>query len=475
MLHAKLREEAQELCDAQTAEDVAWETADLLYFAMVKCIQKGVSLADIERQLDRRSLRITRRPGLVKPQFASCLATASENEGDEKLSAADNFAARRNGNSDAELSFNMRVYNECDFQKDPRLAARLLQRPIMDTATVMSRVQPIIENVRSRGDAAVIEYTAQFDRVQLQTSSVLLAPFPEEQLAAVSAETRKAIDLAYGNIERFHRAQLHSEPLLQVETTAGVFCSRFHRPIDRVGLYVPGGSAVLPSTAMMLGVPAKVAGCPHITLATPPRADGTVCPEVLYIAQKIGAERILVAGGAQAIAALAYGTEQCPKVDKICGPGNQYVTAAKMLVQNDPRCLVAIDMPAGPSEVLVIADVSQADPAFVAADLLSQAEHGPDSQAVLLTVGNGPLTEQFIANVQRELNDQALKLPRRQIVAKSLWKSFILTHETLDQAMHFSNEYAPEHLILHINNPESILSSVRNAGSVFLGPYSPER
>ena len=233
---------------------------------------------------------------------------------------------------------------------------------------------------------------------------------------------------------------------------------------------MPGGSAVLPSTALMLGVPAQVAGCLQIVLATPPRRDGSICPEVLYVARKVGASCIVAAGGAQAIAAMAYGTQTVPKVNKICGPGNQYVTAAKMIVQNDPACLVSIDMPAGPSEVLVIAD-DTCNPAFVASDLLSQAEHGPDSQVVLLTVN---LDDTKVSEIQKQVEWQALKLPRVDIVRQCLPKSYILKFTSLDDAIQFSNDYAPEHLILHVENPRASLKHITNAGSVFLGPFSPE-
>jgi phosphoribosyl-ATP pyrophosphohydrolase/phosphoribosyl-AMP cyclohydrolase/histidinol dehydrogenase len=250
----------------------------------------------------------------------------------------------------------------------------------------------------------------------------------------------------------------------------GVVCSRFSRPIERVGLYVPGGTAVLPSTALMLGVPALVAGCQKIVLASPPRADGSVTPEIVYVAHKIGAEGIVLAGGAQAIAALAYGTETVSKVDKILGPGNQFVTAAKMLVSNDTSAGVSIDMPAGPSEVLVIAD-SSAHPAFVASDLLSQAEHGVDSQVILIAVG---LDLSQLAAIEEELHNQANALPRLDIVRGSIAHSVTLIVGDIESAMELSNQYAPEHLILQVKDPQQAMPMVQNAGSVFLGPWTPE-
>jgi len=228
--------------------------------------------------------------------------------------------------------------------------ADLLRRPVLRSGEMMSKVQPIVEDVRTRGDIALLNLTAKFDKVQL-TSPVLLPPFAPESME-LDPSVRDAIDRAYSNIQKFHLAQAEKETLV-VETMPGVVCSRFARPIARVGLYVPGGTAILPSTALMLGIPAQVAGCKEIVLATPPRPDGSVSPEVMYVAQLVGASTILKAGGAQAVAAMAYGTQTVPKVDKIFGPGNQWVMAAKMLVQNDTDALVSIDMPAGPSEVLV--------------------------------------------------------------------------------------------------------------------------
>jgi phosphoribosyl-ATP pyrophosphohydrolase/phosphoribosyl-AMP cyclohydrolase/histidinol dehydrogenase len=285
----------------------------------------------------------------------------------------------------------------------------------------------------------------------------------------LSQETIDAIDISFENIRRFHAAQMEEKPLT-IETMPGVVCQRFARSIERVGLYVPGGTAVLPSTALMLGVPAMVAGCKKIVIASPPRADGSVTPEIVYIAQKVGAESIVLAGGAQAIAAMAYGTESVSKVDKILGPGNQFVTAAKMVVANDTEASVAIDMPAGPSEVLVIADAT-ANPAFVASDLLSQAEHGVDSQVVCIAVD---LLDAQIRLIEDELHKQANALPRVDIVRGAIEHSVTLVVKDIQEALELSNFYAPEHLILQVNDAENVLGMVQNAGSVFVGPWTPE-
>jgi phosphoribosyl-ATP pyrophosphohydrolase/phosphoribosyl-AMP cyclohydrolase/histidinol dehydrogenase len=283
------------------------------------------------------------------------------------------------------------------------------------------------------------------------------------------AETIEAIDISFENIRKFHAAQAEDKPL-HVETMPGVVCSRFTRPIEAVGLYVPGGTAVLPSTALMLGVPAMVAGCKTIVLASPPRADGTITPEIVYVAHKVGAESIVLAGGAQAVAAMAYGTESVTKVDKILGPGNQFVTAAKMYVSNDTNAGVGIDMPAGPSEVLVIAD-GEANPAFVASDLLSQAEHGVDSQVVLIGVD---LSDAQLLAIEDEVHRQAMELPRVDIVRGSIAHSLTVRVKTVDEAMEISNRYAPEHLILQVKEAEKLVEKVMNAGSVFVGEWTPE-
>jgi phosphoribosyl-ATP pyrophosphohydrolase/phosphoribosyl-AMP cyclohydrolase/histidinol dehydrogenase len=451
LLRSKILEEAEELCSAETREEICWEAADLIYFALVKCIGAGVSLADIENNLDRKSKKITRRPGDAKPAKI-----------DQQLII--NPLAETAVHAE-EKPFTMKLYRFSELNDD--IQRKLLQRPIIKTKEIMDRVTPIVDRVKNDGDSAVIDFTKKFDGVELE-SLVLKAPFPEESMK-IESDVKNAIDLAYSNIEKFHAAQL-DKPLV-VETMPGVVCSRFSRPIEKVGLYVPGGTAVLPSSTLMLGVPAMVAGCSEIVIATPPRKDGNIAPEVVYVAEKVGASLIVKAGGAQAVAAMAYGTESVPKVDKICGPGNQYVTAAKMIAQSDSSALLSIDMPAGPSELLVIAD-GIADPRYVVSDLLSQAEHGEDSQVVLLTVG---MDDSRIEEYQAELYKQASVLPRSGIIKVSLSKSYILAMHSLDEAISFSNKYAPEHLILNILNPQSVLKSILNAGSVFVGPYSPER
>lgn len=339
--------------------------------------------------------------------------------------------------------------------------AKLCRRPKMDFESIFDTVQPIIDDVQHEGDEAVKRYTEKFDGL----SPDPLTLEPGEIEISLKDEVREAIDTAFKNIYRFHKAQLPNS--MEVETMPGVRCMRVARPIERVGLYVPGGTALLPSTLMMLGIPAALSGCKEIVIATPPGMDDSIADELIYIGKKIGASIILKAGGAQAVAAMAFGTESVPKVDKIFGPGNQYVTAAKMLLQNS-EAQVAIDMPAGPSEVLVIAD-DQAEPAFVAADLLSQAEHGSDSQVVLLAT-KGFKWEECLA----ELDEQLHRLPRKKMAEKALENSFGIEIETLEQAFKFSNRYAPEHLILQCESAEAHMDEIYNAGSVFLGKWSPE-
>ena len=348
-------------------------------------------------------------------------------------------------------------YNELS---DAELS-KLCRRPKMNYEEAFGRVQPILNDVREQGDEAVLSYTKQFDRVIPDP----LVINPQEFDINIDEEVQKAIDTAFDNIYRFHKAQLPMP--LEVETMPGVRCQRVARPIERVGLYVPGGTAMLPSTLLMLGVPAALAGCEKIVVATPPDANGGVADELIYICRRLGITTLLKAGGAQAVAAMAYGTESVPKVDKIFGPGNQYVTAAKMMLQNS-EAQIAIDMPAGPSEVLVIADGS-ADPSFVAADLLAQAEHGSDSQ-VVLTATPAFDWEACRKALEEQLND----LPRADIARKALDHSFYLQADTLEQALDFSNAYAPEHLIIQCENAASKMDGIRNAGSVFLGKWSPE-
>ncbi|KAJ1817321.1 trifunctional histidinol dehydrogenase [Coemansia sp. RSA 2675] len=458
LLRAKIVEEAGELADAADPADVAFEAADLLYFAMVKCAAHGVSLADVERSLDRKHLKVVRRPGDAKPgAIPSEPKAAAVPEVSRTSIQNTGIRAALPGEKIA-----LRVYSSDELSGSERDA--LLQRPLVDSQEIMRRVRPIVDAVRARGDAAVLELTAKFDRAQMD-SVVVRAPFAVPELPA---PVRAAIDQAYANVRCFHAAQLPADSA--VETMPGVTCRRFSRAIERVGLYVPGGTAVLPSSALMLGVPAQVAGCREIVLATPPRPDGSIVPEVLYVAHKVGATAIVKAGGAQAIAAMAYGTESVPKVDKICGPGNQYVTAAKMLAQNDSDAMVSIDMPAGPSEVLVIADATS-NPAYVASDLLSQAEHGPDSQAVLLAVD---LSAAQMAAIEAEVDAQAARLPRVDIVRQSIPKGFCLHVPSMADALAFSNAYAPEHLILQTDSASDYVKDIVNAGSVFVGHYSPE-
>ncbi|KAJ3120807.1 trifunctional histidinol dehydrogenase [Nowakowskiella sp. JEL0407] len=470
LLRSKIMEEAEELCDAETKEDIAWETADLIYFALVKCVSAGVSLADVERHLDSRTKKVTRRAGNAKPKWSGEASKLSETVSEPTTVAplstpAVATQATPKAEEPKKLDFSLTVYNLSDVSAQKR--KELLQRPIMNTDVIMSRVAPIMKQVRENGDAGILACTEKFDNVKL-SSPVLKAPF-DSSLMQISDAVKKAIDVAYDNIYKFHDAQA-DKSVLSVETMPGVICERFARPIEKVGIYVPGGTAVLPSTALMLGIPAKVAGCKEIVLATPPSKDGTVCPEVVYVAQKVGVSTILLAGGAQAVVAMAYGTESVPKVDKICGPGNQYVTASKIMVQNDSSALCAIDMPAGPSEVLVIAD-SSANPKYVASDLLSQAEHGVDSQVVLITV---KMTADEISAIEDQVKKQGEALPRRDIARVAIASSFVVQTKTIEEAMKFSNEWAPEHLILHLENAEEVVGLVDNAGSVFVGEWSPE-
>lgn len=337
----------------------------------------------------------------------------------------------------------------------------LCQRPKVNFKAIFNDIEPIIEGVSQDGDKGINHFTQKFDGV----SPAPLVVNPAEKAVSLDPEIKQAIDTAYHNIYRFHKAQLPAP--LEVETMPGVRCKRVARPIERVGLYVPGGTAILPSTLMMLGIPAKLAGCKTIAVATPPQEDGSVADEMIYIARKIGATYLLKAGGAQAIAGMALGTQSVPKVDKILGPGNQYVTAAKMLLQNSDA-QISIDMPAGPSEVLVIADGS-AEPDFVAADLLSQAEHGPDSQVVLLATDGFDLPA-----FNQSLNKQIKNLPRKAIAKEAINQSFIITVSTLEEAFRFSNRYAPEHLIVQCQNAEEWQDHIINAGSVFLGHWTPE-
>ena len=340
--------------------------------------------------------------------------------------------------------------------------AEILRRPALNTESLFDTVRGIIDRVRTEGDKAVIEYEATFDKAEL-TSLAVTNEELEEGVALVSEELKAAISLAKQNIERFHAAQKFVGK--KVETMPGVTCWQKAVGIEKVGLYIPGGTAPLFSTVLMLAVPAKIAGCKDIILCTPPDSKGKIHPAILFAARLAGVDRIFKAGGVQAIAAMAYGTESIPKVYKIFGPGNQYVTAAKQLVSLRD---VAIDMPAGPSEVEVLADDS-ANPVFVAADLLSQAEHGVDSQAILITT-----SERLQAAVVEEVERQLAELPRREIAEKSLANSKLILVNDMDEAVELTNEYAPEHLIVETSDYMEVAERVVNAGSVFLGSFSPE-
>jgi histidinol dehydrogenase len=340
-----------------------------------------------------------------------------------------------------------------------------LARPAQARAGELRRgVEAIVARVRAEGDAALRALSAQFDRCALDVFEVTAAEFAEAE-AALGAGLKAAIEEAAARIEAFHRAAA-PQPVA-VDTAPGVRVERVLRPIARVGLYVPAGSAPLPSTALMLGVPARIAGCREVVLCSPARADGRCDPAVLYAAKVTGVHRVFKLGGAQAIAAMAYGTASVPKCDKLFGPGNAWVTEAKLQVSGDPDG-AAIDMPAGPSEVLVIAD-AQADPVFVASDLLSQAEHGPDSQVILLS----PSAAQLDA-VAAEVARQCAELPRGAIAAQALAQSRLILVASLAEAVAVSNRYAPEHLILQVAEPRDLLEGVESAGSVFLGAWTPE-
>ena len=356
-----------------------------------------------------------------------------------------------------------RILNWSSLSAEERRQA--LRRPVQqDAAATHERVREIISDVRARGDSALLEFTRRFDGVALSTIEVGTAEFAAAE-TALDAEQRRAIDRAIANVRRFHEAQVG--PALRVETEAGVVCERQFRPIDAVGLYVPAGVAPLPSAAIMLAVPARIAGCPTRIICTPPRRDGTADPAVLMIANLCGVRRVFKLGGAQAIAAMAYGTQSVPKVDKIFGPGNSWVTAAKLQVANDPEG-AALDLPAGPSEVLVVAD-AKARAEFVAADLLAQAEHSADAQVVLVTTSSA-LAEATAAEVETQMQ----RLGRLDTLRRSIEHARLFVVDTIDTAIAVSNAYAPEHLILQVANAREWLPKVRNAGSVFLGAWTPE-
>jgi histidinol dehydrogenase len=338
----------------------------------------------------------------------------------------------------------------------------ILARPETDYSLLRKNVISILDTVRKEGDKALRDYTLAFDHAELEE---IRLPIDEIRVSGqhIAESLKEAIAIARSNIERFHKGQKPED--LVINTMPGVECRLKHQPIDKVGLYIPGGTAPLLSTVLMLGIPARIAGCQEIILCTPPNADGEVHPAILYCAGILGMDRIYRVGGAQAIAAMAYGTESIPKMDKIFGPGNQFVTLAKQLVSLEG---VAIDMPAGPSEVAVIADNS-ADPAFIAADLLSQAEHGTDSQVILIAN-----REKIITKVRAELNKQLATLPRKEIAEGALRNSRMIVMDDMENILDLINYYAPEHLIIQCRDYEEVGSRIRNAGSVFLGPYTPE-
>ena len=340
--------------------------------------------------------------------------------------------------------------------------AGMLERPHIDVSALRETVLGVLNDVREGGDEAVKKYEKKFDKVELESLAVSEEEMAEAE-SLVSGELKNALNAACENIKRFHASQKAVCP--RVETSSGVTCWQKAVPIDKVGLYIPGGTAPLFSTVLMLAVPARIAGCAEIVLCSPPGKDGKLNPAILVAAKVAGVNKIYKIGGVQAIGAMAYGTESVPKVYKIFGPGNQYVMAAKQEVSLHD---VAIDMPAGPSEVEVVAD-DTADPAFVAADLLSQAEHGVDSQVVMVTC-----SESLLAKVAEEVEKQLAELPRKEIASKALENSKMILVENMDEAVELTNEYAPEHLILAVENYMDVAERIRNAGSVFLGNYSCE-
>ncbi|MDN0070929.1 histidinol dehydrogenase [Bacteroides caecigallinarum] len=338
----------------------------------------------------------------------------------------------------------------------------LLSRPTLNTATLRDTVLQVLGDIRAKGDKAVIEYEEKFDKVKLSSLEVTEEEFAEAEKATDNT-LKEAIGKALENIRKFHASQKFEGQ--KVTTSTGVTCWQKAVAIEKVGLYIPGGTAPLFSTVLMLAAPAKIAGCKEIVLCSPPNREGKINPAILYAAKAAGVSRIFKAGGVQAIGAMAYGTESIPKVYKIFGPGNQYVMAAKQEVSLHD---VAIDMPAGPSEVAVLADKT-ANPAYVASDLLSQAEHGVDSQSILITT-----SEQLINAVQEEVEKQLAVLPRKEITEKSLSHSKLILVNTIDEAIEMTNEYAPEHLIIETKDYMQVAERIVNAGSVFLGPYTPE-
>jgi len=355
----------------------------------------------------------------------------------------------------------METFNYSDLNKAD--TARLVQRNVDPANEIRALVENVIEQVKLHGDRALFDYAQQFDKVEL-TKLYLNKTELEELASAVSEDQQEALQTAYANIYKFHKAQLKQED--KVETMPGVTCWRELRAIEKVGLYIPGGTAVLPSTFLMLGIPARIAGCNEIVVCSPPQKNGKVNAFIAYVALMLGIDRVYLVGGSQAIAAMAYGTETITRVDKIFGPGNQFVTKAKTIIQSTTT--TAIDMPAGPSEVLVIAD-NTAKPAYVAADLLAQAEHGIDSQSILVCTSQN-IADKTLAEVEKQL----AVLPRAEIAKQAIDNSYVIITKTLDEAMDFSNQYAPEHLILATTGWQQLTAKIVNAGSVFLGNLTPE-
>ena len=348
--------------------------------------------------------------------------------------------------------------------KEPKLKdwPNLLARPEYDASPLQAKVREILLAVKQRGDAAVTEYTLAFDKIAISNFKLSAAALDAAE-KALTPSLKTAIQLAKVNIEVFHQAQIQKEE--RIETMPGVWCWRKAVGIEKVGIYIPGGSAPLFSTVLMLGIPAKLAGCKEIILCTPPNEKGAIDPAIMYAASLVGVTAVYTMGGVQAIGALAYGTKSVPKVHKIFGPGNQYVTAAKQMIQQEG---VAIDMPAGPSEVCVYADETSIA-SFVAADLLSQAEHGADSQVLFIAS-----TIELVEEVQKEIEMQLTLLPRKDLAKKALENSKAVVLSTIEDAIAMINEYAPEHLILSINNAAQVAEKIINAGSIFIGNFSPE-
>ncbi len=355
----------------------------------------------------------------------------------------------------------LKTYQYKDLTKEQ--IQELVNRNTDPNNAIQDTVLQIINEVKTVGDAALKSYAKQFDKVDLE--KLYLGQEEIDELAStISRDQMRALEIAFQNIYKFHQTQLKRERT--VETMPGVKCWREVRPIEKVGLYIPGGSAVLPSTLLMLGIPARIAGCREIVVCSPPQNNGKINGFVAYCLKLLQINKIYLVGGAQAVAAMAYGTESIPKVNKIFGPGNQFVTKAKSLIQGLTD--VSIDMPAGPSEVLVIAD-DTCNPAFVAADLLAQAEHGIDSQSILVCT-----SAEIAKNVEAEVEKQLEVLPRKELAEKAIQNSYFVITENLQEAMDFSNQYAPEHLILETDEWKPLINKVLNAGSVFLGHLTPE-